>query len=111
VIHLAPDLRRLERLRRIRRSQEPDHRGDKYANVSNRSVSAVIEAPSQTPRAGPRVRHAATRLPIVSSVRGSVVTNAQNRRPVSEAAAAAGSQCGSPSASVVNQSGRTMRCS
>jgi hypothetical protein len=67
--------------------------GMKYPNVNARSATAAAAAISHHVRKEPGARQAAHTFTSVRSVRGAVVTNAQNRRPVSSWRAASALQC------------------
>src|SRR5690606_38102112 len=56
--------------------------GMKYANVAMRSTRTIAVAARYQARIGSGAVHAANRLTIVSNVSGTVVTYAQNMRPV-----------------------------
>jgi len=66
--------------------------GIKYAKVSTRSPSVARADASHQIRKPPCPGHAANKLANVSSVNGTVVTNAQNLRPVSSRRAASARQ-------------------
>src|SRR5206468_10868303 len=85
--------------------------GIKYAKVNGRSSSVARAAASHRARKAPSGGQAANKLANVRSVNGTVVTKAQNLRPVSSRRAASARQWTPDSREEVNQRPTTMRCS